>query len=140
MEITVEGIRDRSENSLRAVAWALRHAADTVERGETTMHRMATGAAPNVVSLRGGDFDCVKPQEPDPGLVKAMADVFRMVRDGKVKSFVGTGFTFDGDRVTVTGGQIGADVYQMLGAIHWLGHEYVDRITGKAAPSGGVGA
>ena len=142
LEVAVEDVKDTPEGR-KAVAWALRHGADMLERGETRMHRKPDAPA-NVVSLRGGDFDCVPREEPDAGLLKAVAKVFQMARDGKLRSFMGTGFMADGARMKCFGGAIGADVYQMLGALTWLEHEYVDRIarelaSGTPPPTKGAG-
>ena len=132
LEIVVKDIVENA-NARGAVAQALRHAAEAVEAGSDSFVRKGRMADPNVVvPLRPEDAQCLPQVETDPGLVKALADVFRMARDGQLKSFIGTGFTMDGLRMTVRGGPIGADISQMLGALAWLQHEYVARITGNA--------
>ena len=131
LEIEIKGIVDNA-NARGAVAQALRLAAEAVEAGSNRFCRKGRKSDPNVVPLRAEDAQCLPQEEADPGLVKALADVFRMARDGQLKSFIGTGFTMDGLRMTVRGGPIGADISQMLGALAWLQHEYVARITGNA--------
>ncbi len=131
LEILVKDIAEDA-NARAAVAQALRLAAEAVEAGSSSFVRKGRKSDPNVVPLRPEDAQCLPQEEADPGLVKALADVFRMARDGQLKSFIGTGFTMDGLRMTVRGGPIGADIHQMLGALAWLQHEYVARITGNA--------
>ncbi|MBX5238626.1 hypothetical protein [Rhizobium sp. NLR22b] len=80
----------------------------------------------NVISLNGGTpAACGEPQE---GLVKLLEQLLDMARAGHLQSFVGTGFASDGARVSMWGG-LHENVYEMLGAIAWLQHEYVERET-----------
>ena len=68
--------------------------------------------------------------EPNEGLIGALSDLLEMARSGQLQSFIGTGFVMDGNRVSVFGGPHG-NVYEMLGSIAWLEHEYVARVTGE---------
>jgi len=71
--------------------------------------------------------------EPNEGLVGALRDLLEMAETGRLQSFVGTGFVMSGDRVSIWGGPHG-NVYEMLGSIAWLEHEYVARTTGQDVP------
>jgi hypothetical protein len=72
-------------------------------------------------------------------LVKALAGVFRMARDGQLQSFVGTGFGPPG-RVTISDTWRQPNVWEMRGAIAWLQDEYVDSIgRAKTPPDGRAG-
>ena len=82
----------------------------------------------NVVGITG-DVPSALTGEPNLGLVGALRDMLAMAETGQLQSFIGTGFTIDGNRASVWGGPHG-NVYEMLGAIAWLEHEYVARITG----------
>lgn len=83
----------------------------------------------NVVKLDGTPAHI--PGTPDASLVEMLADMLEMAKSGELQSFVGTGFVSNGDRVSVwhTANQI--DVFQMMGAINWLEHEFADHVTDK---------
>lgn len=65
--------------------------------------------------------------EPNEGLIAALRDVLEMAESGRLQSFIGTGFVAGGERLSIYGGPH-PNVYEMLGAINWLEHEYVARI------------
>lgn len=71
--------------------------------------------------------------EPSEMLIQALEEALEMARAGRLQSFWGTGFTSDGCRfaVSIPGGT--QDVFQVLGAIQWLGHEYVQTVTARRA-------
>lgn len=66
--------------------------------------------------------------EPNAALVVMLRDLLDMAETGQLQSYVGSGFTSDGMRVS-TWGDFHDDVYQMLGAIEWLKAEYLERHT-----------
>ena len=65
---------------------------------------------------------------PNQALIDALTDTLKMAESGQLQSYIGTGFTGDGLRVA-TWGNFHDDKYQMLGALNWLVHEYVQRTT-----------
>lgn len=80
----------------------------------------------NVISLFGERTPELG--EPNAGLVRALTELLKMAESGRLQSLVGTGFTSEGNRLSVWfDGH--PDVYQMLGALAWLQHEYVERKT-----------
>ncbi|ARO24745.1 hypothetical protein TAL182_CH02999 [Rhizobium sp. TAL182] len=80
----------------------------------------------NVISLNG--LTPSKCGEPQAGLIQVLEELVEMAKAGQLQSFVGTGFASDGGRVSAWGGHH-ENVYEMLGALTWLQHEYVDRTT-----------
>jgi hypothetical protein len=84
---------------------------------------MTTG---NVIGLNGKRPSQLG--EPRQGLIEALADALEMAKSGRLQSFIGTGFTADGNRLACWGGHH-ENVYEMIGAINWLEHEYVARQT-----------
>ncbi|WP_156041731.1 hypothetical protein [Bradyrhizobium sp. URHD0069] len=86
-------------------------------------------AADNVVSITGSRPSQLG--EPRQGLIEAIEDILAMAKSGRLQSFIGTGFTADGNRLACWGGHH-ENVYEMLGAINWLEHEYVSRQTNEA--------
>lgn len=66
---------------------------------------------------------------PQNALVRCLEEALELARDGKLQSFVGTGFTSDGERLSVWY-DTHPDLFQMLGSLAWLQHEYVDRKSG----------
>ena len=80
----------------------------------------------NVVSLSGNQPSQLG--EPRQALIDALTDALEMAKAGRLQSFIGTGFTADGNRLACWGGHH-ENVYEMLGAINWLEHEYVIRQT-----------
>lgn len=81
--------------------------------------------ADNVVGLRGSKPPTSKPNEQ---LVANLRDLLNMAETGQLQSFIGVGFISEGLRVA-SWADFHDDVYQMLGAIAWLQHEYVARHT-----------
>ena len=65
---------------------------------------------------------------PNPALIELLTAALKMAESGQLQSYIGTGFAGDGFRVA-TWGNFHDDKYQMLGALNWLVHEYVHRIT-----------
>lgn len=53
-----------------------------------------------------------------------------MARSGNLRSFIGTGFTTESNRLAIWSYEE-SGVYEMLGALAWLQHEYVDRVTDR---------
>lgn len=68
--------------------------------------------------------------EPNQALISALEATLEHARSGRLQSLVATGFMSTGERFSLWAGHH-EDVYQMLGAINWLEHEYVARQTGK---------
>lgn len=66
--------------------------------------------------------------EPNEVLIHILKDMLEMAKSGRLQSLVGTGFTKEGNRLAVWA-DLHPDVYQMLGALNWLEHEYVRRHT-----------
>lgn len=81
----------------------------------------------NVAPLHNGIN--VPTQEPNEGLVKALRELLAMAEDGRLQSYIGTGFSSDGLRVS-TWADHHDDIYQMLGSLEWLKAEYIHRHTG----------
>jgi hypothetical protein len=65
---------------------------------------------------------------PNPNLIAALEDLVGMAKDGRLQSFIGTGFMADGARLA-TWFDLHDNVYEMLGSLAWLEHEYVARHT-----------
>ncbi|MCZ3377425.1 hypothetical protein [Rhizobium sp. AG207R] len=68
--------------------------------------------------------------EPNEALVRMLEDVLQMAKSGRLQSMIATGFTEEGNRLSLWSGDH-PNVYEMLGALSWLQHEYVDRINGR---------
>jgi len=81
----------------------------------------------NVKYLSTGD-DVPDRAQPNPALIKMLSDVLKMAESGQLQSYIGTGFTHDGLRVS-TWGDYHDDKYQVLGALNWLAHDYVRRMS-----------
>lgn len=82
--------------------------------------------ADNVVSLNGSRV--ADKGEPNQVLIERLENLLERARSGQVQSFIGTGFTSDGSRVALWTDHHD-NVYEMLGALSWLQHEYVHRHT-----------
>lgn len=61
-------------------------------------------------------------------LVTLLEEILEMAKTGVLQSFVGTGFTSERTRLACWG-DFHKDVYQMMGALNWLVHEYAYRQT-----------
>ena len=71
--------------------------------------------------------------EPNAELIGVVENLLERAKSGQLQSLVATGFCSDGARLSIfSAGD--HNVYEMLGAINWLEHEYVDRVTGKVGP------
>ena len=66
--------------------------------------------------------------EPNTSLVSALRQLLEMAETGQLQSYIGTGFTKDGLRVS-TWSDFHDDVYQMLGSIEWIKAEYIHKHT-----------
>lgn len=83
-----------------------------------------------VASIHGGLVR--KKGEPNPALVDMLRDVLGMAERGELQSFIGTGFVEGGERLAVWG-DFHLNIYEMLGTLDWLRHEYVNRHVGGEA-------
>ena len=72
--------------------------------------------------------------EPRAELIKCLESLLERARTGHLQSFIGTGFVSDGARLSVFV-DLHENVYEMLGALAWLGHEYADRVTRREPSS-----
>jgi hypothetical protein len=81
----------------------------------------------NVKYLSTGD-DVPDRAKPNSALIKMLEDALKMAESGRLQSYIGTGFTHDGFRVS-TWGDYHDDKYQVLGALNWLAHDYVRRMS-----------
>lgn len=66
--------------------------------------------------------------EPNTALVQMLRDMLVMAEDGRLRSFIGTGFCADGARLAMWA-DAHPNVYEMLGAIAWLQAEYLHKHT-----------
>lgn len=66
--------------------------------------------------------------EPNQGVIGAIEKLLEMAKSGQLQSFIGTGFTAQSERVSIWSGHH-PNVHEMLGALAWLQHEFVDRVT-----------
>lgn len=64
--------------------------------------------------------------EPNAALIEALEDTLERARSGQLQSLIATGFVSDGARFALWV-DAHENVYEMLGSIAWLQHEYVDR-------------
>jgi hypothetical protein len=67
--------------------------------------------------------------EPIEELVLMLRDLLADAESGRLRSLIGTGFLADGCRISVWADNH-QNVYEMRGALAWLGDEYVHRHTG----------
>jgi hypothetical protein len=79
----------------------------------------------NVVTLQG--IPKTPGGTPNQTLIESLETVLMHARAGRLQSFIGTGFTEDGLRLTLWDDGEALDVYSMLGALTWLQHEYANR-------------
>lgn len=68
------------------------------------------------------------PGEPDPNLVAGIQGMLELAQSGQLRSLAATGFCADGNRMAVWGGDLYRNVYEMAGALRWLGRQYEDRV------------
>ena len=79
----------------------------------------------NVHTLTTG---AIQETGPNEALIDALKNLLSMAESGQLQSYIGSGFTVDGLRVS-TWCDFHDDVYQMLGTLDWLKFEYVQRRT-----------
>ena len=75
----------------------------------------------NVFNLGGKAANEIVPNE---SLISAIKDILAMAESGQLQSYIGTGFTSDGLRLT-TWCDYHDDLCQMLGALMWLQDKYI---------------
>jgi len=80
----------------------------------------------NVVSLNGNLPS--KLGEPRHELIGVLENLLEQAKSGHLQSFIATGFVSDGLRMSAWVDSH-VNVYEMLGALSWLQHEYVQRHT-----------
>lgn len=66
--------------------------------------------------------------QPNEALIDALEQLLAMAKSGQLQSYIGSGFTCDGLRVS-TWCDFHDDVYQFLGSMEWLKAEYLERHT-----------
>lgn len=66
--------------------------------------------------------------EPNKALIDTLRDLLAMAETGQLQSYIGSGFTHDGLRVS-TWCDFHDDVYQVVGSMEWLKAEYIQRHT-----------
>jgi hypothetical protein len=69
---------------------------------------------------------------PNQVLIEVLRNALARAEAGELQSFIGTGFTVDGAVMTLWCPH-NPNIYETLGALAWLQHEYVDRVTEKVA-------
>ena len=74
--------------------------------------------------------DTVKPKtgEPSAGLIAALKAALAMAETGELQSLICTGFLAGGERISFWAPDH-ENVIEMLGALAWLQHEYVNCVT-----------
>lgn len=64
-------------------------------------------------------------QEPIEGLVKMLEAVLEDAKSGRLRSFIGMGFSSDGNRMSCFSPH--PNVYEFAGGLEWLKKDYMDR-------------
>ena len=82
----------------------------------------------NVLALHAGI--AAPTTEPNTTLVAAIEQLLDLAKTGQLQSYIGTGFTCDGLRVS-TWCNFHDNKYEMLGSLEWIKAEYIDRTTEK---------
>lgn len=82
--------------------------------------------ATNVARLPGSP---VVTRERSEALCASLRRALEMAEAGELQSFVGAGFTVYNMRAAVWCPGEGRSVYETLGSLAWLQHEYVNRVT-----------
>lgn len=90
---------------------------------------MADGEKDKVVGLFGQHVPLKG--EVNTALCGILRDLLAKAESGELQSLVATGFVADGGRMSAWS-DTHENVYEMHGAIAWLQHEYVARVTGQA--------
>lgn len=80
----------------------------------------------NVVGINGHQPSVLG--EPRSELVSVLENLLNRARTGQLQSFIGCGFTATGERCAAWI-DTHENVYEMLGSLAWLQHEYVNRHT-----------
>lgn len=111
--------REPTDDELRKIHDAVRSALNPPE----------PEAPSKVVRLHDGQPQ-PEPGVPSQGLISALTHTLELAQSGRLQALWGTGFTSDGLRFVVKGGKH-EDVYQMAGAIAFLGDEYRDEVLTK---------
>lgn len=62
--------------------------------------------------------------EPNENIIKALEELLDMAKDGRLQSYIGTGYLNDGLSMT-TWLDYHADIFQMLGSLEWLKIRYI---------------
>ncbi|OYY20905.1 MAG: hypothetical protein B7Y69_09320 [Sphingobacteriia bacterium 35-40-8] len=83
----------------------------------------------NVITLGGQP---VKPMEPNQTVIYVLRSLLAMAESGQLQTYIGTGFTEDGLRVS-TWADFHPNTYEMLGSLAWLQAEYIKRVTERNA-------
>jgi hypothetical protein len=76
-----------------------------------------------------------KAGQPRESLVELLTNILERAKSGELQSFIGCGFTKDGLRLAVWHATH-ENVYEMLGSLAWLQHEYVHREVRKVDGNG----
>jgi hypothetical protein len=79
-----------------------------------------------VVGLNGNQPSVLG--EPRSELIGVLENILERAKAGQIQSFIGAGFCSDGSRISVWSDSH-ENVYEMLGSLAWLEHEYVSRHT-----------
>lgn len=67
-------------------------------------------------------------QGPNTALVEALQNLLAKAESGELQSFIGTGYTSCNGRLAIWV-DLHDNIYEMLGSLSWLQHEYVERHT-----------
>lgn len=111
--------REPTDDELRKIHDAVRSALNPSEPATPS----------KVVRLHDGQPQ-QEPGVPSQGLISALTQTLELAQSGRLQALWGTGFTSDGLRFVLKGGRH-EDVYQMAGAIAFLGDEYRDEVLTK---------
>lgn len=66
--------------------------------------------------------------QPNEALIAALSDLLKMAESGQLQSYIGSGFTHDGLRVS-TWCDFHDNVYEVVGSMEWQKAEYIARHT-----------
>ena len=68
--------------------------------------------------------------EPVPEVIGVLENLLEHAKAGRLQSFIGVGWMSDGDRISAWA-DLNPDVYQTMGGLVWLQHEYAYRKSEK---------